>query len=96
MYLCRDDSRISTAFLSALNTFLLAQGLDISSRCAEMHDAVHALLLRCWRSSRDPKLREAMTAYMRIQLTLGGITGSHRDDVGRALDGTLQQSSFRW
>ncbi len=68
---CRDESRISTAFFSALNTFLLAQGLDVSSRCTEIHDAVHALVLRCWRSSRDLKLREAMTAYMRIQLTLG-------------------------
>ena len=93
---CRDESRVSTAFLSALNTFLLAQGLDVSSRCTEMHDAVHALLLRCWRASRDQKLREAMTAYMRIQLTLGGITGDHQDDVGRALETALQQSSFRW
>ena len=37
-----------------------------------------------------------MTAYMRIQLTQGGITGTYRDDIGRALEGTLQQSSFRW
>ena len=51
---CRDDSRISTAFLSALNTFLLAHGLDVSSRCTETHEAVHALLLRCWRSSGTP------------------------------------------
>ena len=93
---CRDDSRLSTAFLSALNTFLLGQGLDVSSRCREIHDAVHALLLRCWRSSRDLKLREAMTAYIRIQLTLGGIIGDYRDDVGRALEGTLQQSTFKW
>ena len=93
---CRDESRISTAFLSALNTFLLAQGLDVSSRCTEMHSALHALLLRCWRTSRDPKLREAMTAYLRIQLTLGGLTDSQRDDIGRALEGTLQQTSFKW
>ena len=93
---CRDESRISTAFLSALNAFLLPHGLDVSSRCAELHSAAHALVLRCWRSSRDPRLREAMTAYLRIQLTLGGITGSHRDDMGRALEGTLQQSGFKW
>ena len=93
---CRDESRISTAFLSALNTFLLGQGLDVSSRAAELHDAVHALLMRCWRTSRDAKLREALIAYMRIQLVLGGILGSHREDIGRALKGTLLHSSFKW
>lgn len=68
----------------------------MASRAAELHDAVHALLMRCWRASRDPKLREALIAYMRIQLGLGGITGTHRDDVGRAMEGVLQQSSFKW
>lgn len=68
----------------------------MSNRCTEMHSALHALLLRCWRSSRDPKLREAMTAYIRIQLTLGGLADSQRDDIGRALEGTLQQSSCKW
>ncbi len=93
---CRDESRISTSFLVALNTFLLAQGLDVSSKCPDIHAAVHALLMRCWSSSRDPKLREAMTAYMRIQLVLGGITDTYRDDIGHALEGTLEQSGFKW
>ena len=93
---CRDESRVSTAFLSALNTFLLAHGLDVSGQAAELHNAVHALLMRCWRSSRDQKLREAMTAYLRIQLVLGGILGANRDDIGRALEGVLQQSGFKW
>ncbi len=82
--------------MSALNTFLLGQGLDVSSRAAELHDAVHALLMRCWRTSRDAKLREALIAYMRIQLVLGGISGSQRDDLGRALEGTLLHHDFRW
>ena len=93
---CREDSRICAAFLTALNTFLLAHGLDVSSQAAELHNAVHVLLLRCWRYSRDQKLREAMTAYLRIQLTLGGITGKSRNDIGRALEGVLQQSGFKW
>ena len=68
----------------------------MSSRAAELHDAVHALLMRCWRTSHDAKLREALIAYMRIQLVLGGILGSHREDIGRALKSTLLHSGFKW
>lgn len=68
----------------------------MSSRAAELHGAVHALLMRCWRTSRDAKLREALIAYMHIQLVLGGNQGSHREDIGRALEGTLLHSSFKW
>ena len=71
--LCREDSRISTALVTALNSFLLKNGLDVSSRSADLHQAMQPFLLRAWRSSRDQKLKDSLVTYLNIQVRLGGL-----------------------
>ena len=55
----RQHSRISTAFITALNSFLLRNGLDVSSRSSELQQALQPFLLRAWRSSWDQKRKDA-------------------------------------
>ncbi|KAL3152001.1 hypothetical protein ABBQ32_001121 [Trebouxia sp. C0010 RCD-2024] len=69
----REDSRISTAFTTALNSFLFKNGLDVSSRSGELQQALQPFLLRAWRSSRDQKLKDAFITCLSIQVRLGGL-----------------------
>ena len=70
---CREDARISTAFVSALNALLTKHGLDISSRSAELQQALQPFFLRSWKATRDLKLRDSFVICLRIQLQLKGI-----------------------
>lgn len=83
-----------------MNTFLLANGLDVSSKAAELHAAVHPFLVRSWRSARDSRLREALVLYLRIQLLLGGLEGPgdgrFLEEVQELLTHTMQQPGFSW
>ena len=56
--------------LSALNTFLLRQGLDVCGRMRELHQTAQPLVLRIWRSARDVRSRDTLVQYLRIQLRL--------------------------
>lgn len=71
--MCREDSRISTAFVMSLNMFLLRHGLDISSRSLEIQRALQPFVLRCWRVSRDAKLKDAFLICLSIQVKLRGL-----------------------
>ena len=75
LYCCayREDSRISTAFITALNSFLLRNGLDVSSRSSELQQALQPFVLRAWRSIRDHKLKDAFITCLSIQVKLGGL-----------------------
>ncbi|BDA48015.1 Serine-protein kinase ATM [Coccomyxa sp. Obi] len=96
----REDSRVSIAFVAAMNTFLLANGLDVSSKTAELHAAVHPFLMRSWRSARDARLREALVLYLRIQLLLGGLEapgdGHFLEEVQELLTHSMQEPGFSW
>lgn len=96
----REDSRISTAFVASMNTFLLAHGLDVCSKAAELHAAVHPFLMRALRSARDARLREALVLYLRIQLLLKGLEasgeGQFLEEVQDLLTHSAQQSGFTW
>ena len=71
--LCREDSRISTAFVMSLNSFLLRHGLDVSSRSLEIQRALQPYILRCWKVSRDVKLKDAVVICLSIQVKLQGL-----------------------
>lgn len=98
--MCREDSRISIAFVAALNTFLLANGLDVCSKAAELHAAVHPFLMRAWRSARDTRLRENLVLYLRVQLLLGGLEGPgdghFLEEVQELVTHSMQQPGFSW
>jgi len=71
--MCREDSRISTAFVMSLNSFLLRHGLDVSSRSLEIQRALQPFVLRCWQVSRDAKLKDAFVICLSIQVKLRGL-----------------------
>ena len=68
---CREDVRITTTLLAALNAFLLDNGLDVAEKAVELHQRLHPVLLRFWRQPRDLKLRDTWLLYLEIQLRLG-------------------------
>ena len=74
----REDSRISTAFVTSLNTFLLKHGLDVSSRSPEIQRALHPFVLHCWKTSRDAKLKDALVVCLSVQVKLQGLQVRHR------------------
>lgn len=59
--------------MTALTSFLLRNGLDVSSRSSELQQALQPFLLRAWRSSRDQKLKDALITCLSIQVKLGGL-----------------------
>ncbi len=71
--MCREDSRISTAFVMSLNSFLLRHGLDVSSRSLEIQRALQPFVLRCLKVSRDAKLKDSFVICLSIQVKLGGL-----------------------
>jgi hypothetical protein len=96
---CREDSRISTAVVASVNTFLLANGLDVRSRVAQLQTAVHPFVLRAWGTARDAKLRDALVTYLRVQLCLGGLEAPESpflQDVHELLMHTIEQPVFSW
>ena len=75
---CREDVRITTALLAALNAFLLDNGLDVAEKALELHQRLHPLLIRFWRQPRDVKLRDTWLLYLEIQLRLGTLQVQQR------------------
>ena len=59
--------------MTALNSFMLRNGLDVSSRSGELQQALQPFLLRAWKSSRDQKLKDAFITCLSIQVRLGGL-----------------------
>ena len=96
----REDSRITTAALTCINTFLLHNGRDVFHTCAHgLHAVLHPLVLRLLRSGRDPKLREAAVSYLRILLQLGALQlrPSWLADVKEWLQREVGQAGgYRW
>ncbi|KAL0026395.1 hypothetical protein WJX79_005738 [Trebouxia sp. C0005] len=94
----REDSRISTAFVMSLNSFLLRHGLDVSSRSLEIQRVLHPFVLRCWKVSRDAKLKDAFVICLTIQIKLRGLQDMHgaASDILEVLDKDIGQASFRW
>lgn len=67
----REESRITSACLGALNAFLLANGLDMAAGAVRLHAAARPLLGRCWGArSRDARLRDCLVTYLHIQARL--------------------------
>jgi hypothetical protein len=60
--------------LALLTTFLAGWGRDLpASALAGLHGALRPWLRHAWGASRQPRLREALACYCRLQLQLGGV-----------------------
>lgn len=80
---CREDSRISLAFVSALNAFLLQHGLDVASMSLDLQRALQPFIMRCWGVARDAKLKDAMVLLLHIQLKLGAVQVRSLDHLNK-------------
>ena len=70
---CREDSRITLAFISALNAFMLQHGLDVRSMSLGLQQALNPFITRCWGMARDAKLKDAILLLLHIQFKLGAV-----------------------
>ncbi|XP_059644264.1 serine/threonine-protein kinase ATM [Cornus florida] len=89
----RDEGKISRKLIECINTYLLRDGPNLDSHSLEIHDAVQQFVFRCWITTHDRGLKDALILYARLQLNLtrGATDGSALveqllDVVGKELD----------
>ncbi|CAL5362026.1 unnamed protein product [Camellia sinensis] len=100
----RDEGKISRKLIECLNTYLLKDGPNLGCQSLEIHDAVRQFLFRCWITTHDRGLKDALILYARLQLNLtrGAADGSTLveqllDVVGKDLDqNNICSSSIPW
>ncbi|KAM1451845.1 hypothetical protein ACFX2I_038908 [Malus domestica] len=74
----RDEGKISRKLMDCINTFLLKDGPNLGSESLEIHNAVQQFVFRCWLTTHDRALKDALIFYARLQLnmTRGAADGS--------------------
>ncbi|KAI9173943.1 hypothetical protein LWI28_009144 [Acer negundo] len=66
----RDDGKILRKLIECINTFLLKDGPNLGRQSSEIHDAVQKFVYRCWLTTHDRSLKDALILYARLQLNL--------------------------
>ncbi|KAF5476799.1 hypothetical protein F2P56_003496 [Juglans regia] len=74
----RDEGKISRKLIECINTFLLKDGPNLGCQSLEIHNAVQQFVIRCWLTTHDRMLKDALILYARLQLNLtrGGADGN--------------------
>ena len=75
-------SRAGAAFFGVVNAFLVGSGVDVASRAAALHAVLHLPAMRALKG-REVRLKERAVLYLRIQLTLGGVSQVQLQDLGK-------------
>nr|XP_027123123.1 serine/threonine-protein kinase ATM isoform X2 [Coffea arabica] len=71
----REEGKISRKLIECLNTYLLKDGPNLDSQNLEIHDSVQQFVFRCWLTTHDRSLKDALVLYARLQLNLTRVTG---------------------
>ncbi|PSC71129.1 serine threonine-kinase ATM isoform X1 [Micractinium conductrix] len=89
-------TRLMGPLLSATNTYLLANGRDVAAALPALHAALYTPVLRG--GARDPRLRDAAVAYLRLQLQLGTLAKEQGklQDVVDWVEREVEQPGFKW
>ncbi|KAH7550462.1 hypothetical protein JRO89_XS13G0195500 [Xanthoceras sorbifolium] len=66
----RDEGKISRKLIECINTFLIKDGPNLGCQSLEIHDAVQQFVYRCWLTTHDRSLKDALILYARLQLNL--------------------------
>ncbi|XP_052181201.1 serine/threonine-protein kinase ATM isoform X3 [Diospyros lotus] len=89
----RDEGKISRKLIECINAYLLKDGPNLGCQSLEIHDALKQFAFRCWISTHDRGLKDALVLYARLQLNLmrGAADGSALVEqllevVGKELD----------
>ncbi|KAK8518220.1 hypothetical protein V6N13_027695 [Hibiscus sabdariffa] len=74
----RDEEKVSYKLIECINTYLLKDGPNLSCQSLEIHNVIQPIVSRCWLTTRDKSLKDALVLYARLQLNLvrGVIDGS--------------------
>ncbi|KAI5683411.1 hypothetical protein M9H77_04639 [Catharanthus roseus] len=82
----RDEGKIPRKLIECINTYLSKYGPNVGSKALEIHDAVQQFVFRCWITSHDRGLKDALVLYARLQLNLT----RDADDGGALLEQLLE------
>ncbi|XP_038997986.1 serine/threonine-protein kinase ATM-like [Hibiscus syriacus] len=66
----RDEEKVSYKLIECINTYLLKDGPNLSCQSLEIHNAIQPVVSRCWLTTRDKGLKDALVLYARLQLNL--------------------------
>ncbi|KAL5544201.1 hypothetical protein UlMin_007985 [Ulmus minor] len=66
----RDERKISRKLIECVNIYLCKDGPNLGSHALDIHDAVQQFVVRCWLTTHDRALKDALILYARLQLNL--------------------------
>ncbi|KAK3035324.1 hypothetical protein RJ639_034032, partial [Escallonia herrerae] len=66
----RDEGKVSRKLIECINTYLLRDGPNLGCQSLEIHDAVQQFVFRCWITTHDRGLKDALVLYAKLQLKL--------------------------
>ncbi|KAL8457793.1 hypothetical protein ACS0TY_035608 [Phlomoides rotata] len=96
----RDEGKISRKLVECINTYLLKDGPNLGCKSLEIHESVQQFAFRCWFSTHDRSLKDALVCYAKLQvnLTRGVVDGTALleqllDVVSKELDQMSTSSS---
>ncbi|KAK2967174.1 hypothetical protein RJ640_005218, partial [Escallonia rubra] len=64
----RDEGKVSRKLIECINTYLLRDGPNLGCQSLEIHDAVQQFVFRCWITTHDRGLKDALVLYAKLQL----------------------------
>ncbi|XP_050221682.1 serine/threonine-protein kinase ATM isoform X2 [Mercurialis annua] len=100
----REEGKFSRKLIECVNTYLLKDGPNLGCQSLEIHSAVRHFVFRCWLSTHDRGLKDALILYARLQLNLNRRAGEDGSMVDQFLDlvckdldqGSLSSISVAW
>ncbi|XP_048228650.1 serine/threonine-protein kinase ATM isoform X3 [Ricinus communis] len=66
----REEGKFSRKLMECVNTYLLKDGPNLGCQSLEIHNAVRHFVFRCWLTTHDRNLKDALIFYGRLQLNL--------------------------
>ncbi|XP_062116266.1 serine/threonine-protein kinase ATM isoform X3 [Humulus lupulus] len=64
----RDEDKLSRKLIECVNKYLLKDGPNLGGHSMEIHSAVQQFVFRCWLTTHDRALKDALILYARLQL----------------------------
>ncbi|KAJ4840216.1 hypothetical protein Tsubulata_002970 [Turnera subulata] len=100
----REEGKISRKLLECVNAYLLKDGPNLDCESVEIHNAVWQYVFRCWHTTHDRSLKDALIFYARLQLNLTRSASDQSSLVEQLLDvickeldqGSLSGISASW
>ncbi|PON35174.1 Phosphatidylinositol 3-kinase, Vps34 type, partial [Parasponia andersonii] len=66
----RDEDKLSRKLIECINKYLLKDGPNLGCHFLEIHSAVQQFVFRCWLTTHDRAVKDALILYSRLQLNL--------------------------